>query len=331
MSKSTPPPYVAAPQQYNWLSSGEAVINERYEDGEAGLMRLYQKAKAAQWNADTDVNWEYELNPENPLNLHDGTILIYGTPLWDKLDDKARTLVRQHTQSWMLSQILHGEQAALLCASRLAQAEETLPAKLCAAVQVIDEARHVEAYSRLLEKMLARYAMSPSLRSLVQDTITSSKLDITNLGMQILVEGVALAIFHMIVAYTRDPFVKDVIARIQRNEARHFAVGRITLEPLYADLTDAERREREEFVCEGAVALYEHLCADDIWEPIGLSPKECKETVRESNMSRALRRALFRRLVPSIRDMSLLTPKVRDTFDKMGVLDYEHLPNMAVN
>jgi hypothetical protein len=163
------------------------------------------------------------------------------------------------------------------------------------------------------------------------DTVSSPELDITNLGMQILVEGVALAIFHMVIAYSGDPFIKSLVGRIQRDEARHFALGRITLEPRYRDLTDSERRLREEFVCDGTVALYEHLCADDIWEPIGLSPQECRDAVRESPLARALRRNLFRRLVPSIRDMSLLTPKVRAVFDEMGVLDYEHLPNQAAN
>jgi len=330
MTLSGSPTYQGAPRVHSWRLSGEAIINERYEDGGADLMRLYHKAKASQWNAEVDVDWGYQLDPDNPLNLHDGTLIIYGTPLWDHLDESARTQVRRHSHAWLISQILHGEQGALLCASRLAQGEDSLPAKLCAAAQVIDEARHVEAYSRLLDKMLTRYPMSRSLRGLLHDTVTSSELDITNLGMQILVEGVALAIFGMIVAYSRDPFVKSLVTRIQRDEARHFALGRISLEPVYRGLTDAERKIREEFVCDGAVALFEHLCADDIWEPVGLPAKECKEAVRESPLARALRRNLFRRLVPSIRDMTLLTPKVRTTFEQLGVLDYEHLPNQAV-
>lgn len=320
-----------AAQLRRWRVDCDAVVNERYEGGDAGLSRLYQKAKSAQWNAETDIDWRYELDRDNPLNLHDGTLLIYGTPLWDGLDEAARVRVRQHSQAWMLSQILHGEQAALLCASRLAQAEETVTAKLCAAAQVIDEARHVEAYSRLAEKTVTRYPMSPSLAGLIADTLSSRELDITNLGMQILVEGVALAIFHVIIAYSRDPFVKSLIGRIQRDEARHFAVGRLTLEPLYAQMTDGERRIREEFVCSGALALYEHLCADDIWEPIGLPSRAYRAAVRGSPMAQSLRRSLFRRLVPSIRDMSLLTPRVRAVFEQMGVLDYEHLPNQAVN
>src|SRR3569833_664931 len=329
MTLSGSPTYQGEPRAHSWHLSGEVIINERYEDGSADLMRRYHKAKAAQWNAEGDVDWGYQVDPDNPLDLLDGTLIIYGTPLWERLEEGARTHVRRHSHAWLISQILHGEQAALLCASRLAQGETSLPAKLCAAAQVMDEARHVEAYGRLLDKMLTRYPMSPALKGLLHDTVTSSQLDITNLGMQILVEGVALAIFGMIVAYSRDPFVKSLVARIQRDEARHFALGRISLEPVYRGLTQAERKIREEFVCEGAVALFEHLCADDIWEPVGLPPEECKGAVRESPLARALRRNLFRRLVPSIRDMTLLTPKVRTTFEQQEEHDNEQLPNQA--
>lgn len=316
-------------RRHHWPVNCTAIVNESYDVGTGAFDRLYQKAKNAQWNADVDVDWSYELDPENPLNLHDGTLLIYGTPIWETLDERTRSRVRQHSQAWTLSQILHGEQGALLCASRLAQAENTVSAKLCAASQVIDEARHVEAYSRLMQKMVTTYPMSPSLTGLVRDTISSSELDITNLGMQILIEGVALAIFHLIISYSHDSFVRSLIGRIQRDEARHFAFGRITLEPLYAEMTEPERKIREEFICSSTIALYEHLCADDIWEPIGLPTKECRSVVRESPMARALRRSVFRRLVPVIRDMTLLTPRVRTVFNAIGVLDYEHLPNQV--
>ena len=318
------------PGRHHWPVSTPATMNEQYGEGPAALSRLYQKAKAAQWNVETEFDWTYEFDPENPLNLHDGTLLLFGTSVWDSLGETVRVRVRQHTQAWTVSQILHGEQAALVCASRLAQAETTIPAKLCAAAQVIDEARHVEAYSRLVSKLITQYPMSPALTGLVRDTISSRELDITNLGMQILIEGLALAIFHLIIAYTRDPFVKSLVSRIQVDEARHFAAGRLTLEPLYAEMTESERRAREEFVCCGVIALNEHLCADAIWEPTGLPFDRCHAVVRESPMARTLRRSLFRRLVPLIRDMSLLTYKVREVFDQMGVLEYEHLPNQVM-
>ncbi|MFM0738654.1 ferritin-like domain-containing protein [Paraburkholderia xenovorans] len=319
-------PVAFEPQDVRWTMPVDALMSDDYEMRDEALNRLYEKAKAAQWDVAKDVDWSSELDPDNPLGMPDPTLLIYGTDLWGKLDDKGRREVRHHAQGWLLSQILHGEQAAVICASKLASAEEGLSARLCAATQVMDEARHVEAYARLVEKLEVRYPMSRSLRSLLEDTITSSALDMTNLGMQVLVEGIALSIFQSVVAYSSDPFIKDLFARIQRDESRHFAVGRITLCRVYADMSARELREREQFICEGASVLYEHLCADDIWEPMGLSRRDCSEMVRQSPVSSSIRRSIFRRLVPTIREMGLLTPTVQSTFEKLNVLDYAAMP-----
>ncbi|MBU9198687.1 ferritin-like domain-containing protein [Burkholderia gladioli] len=309
-----------------WPMPVDALMSNDYALREEALNRLYEKAKASQWDVASDVDWRHALEPANPLGMPDPTLLIYGSELWAKLSDHDKREVRHHAQGWLLSQILHGEQAALICASKLASAEDGLSARLCAAAQVMDEARHVEAYAKLVEKLDVRYPMSRSLHALLQDTITSNQLDMTNLGMQVLVEGIALSIFQSVVAYSADPFIKDLFQRIQRDESRHFAVGRITLCRVYAEMDGTERREREQFVCEGASVLYEHLCADDIWEPMGLSKRECSAMVRESPVSSSIRRSIFRRLVPTIREMGLLSPAVQDTFAKLNVLDYAAMP-----
>ncbi|KGW28376.1 ferritin-like domain-containing protein [Burkholderia pseudomallei] len=320
-------PYEDAARSQRWSMPVDALMMGDYEYRETALTNLYHKAKAAQWDVNRDIDWNVTLDPDNPLGMPDGMLLVFGTDLWHKLGAAERAEMRHHWQGWLLSQILHGEQAALICASKLASAEQGLPARLCAAAQIMDEARHVEAYAKLVnEKISVRYPMSRSLEGLLKDTVTSSALDITNLGMQVLVEGIALSTFQTVVAFSADPFVKDLFARIQRDEARHFAVGRLTLARVYSDMTSAEMKEREEFVSEGASVLYEHLCADDIWEPLGYSKQACAQMVRESEVSRALRRSIFRRLVPTIREIGLLTPRVRRTFEQLDVIDYEDMP-----
>ena len=321
---------LSPPSNVHWTMPVDAVMSNDYACREAALNTLYAKAKAAQWDVDTDIDWRAELSPDNPLGMPDPTLLIYGTDLWAKLGAPARREVRHHAQGWLLSQILHGEQAALVCAAKLASAEEGLSARLCAAVQVMDEARHVEAYARLVnDKVAVRYPMSRSLARLLEDTVTASALDVTNLGMQVLVEGIALSIFQSVVAYSADPFVRDLFARIQRDESRHFAVGRLTLSRLYREMSSTELKEREEFVSEGAAVLHEHLCADDIWEPMGFSRDACARMVRESPVSSNIRRSIFRRLVPTIRELGLLTPRVRRTFEQLNVIDYEAMPMAA--
>lgn len=320
-------PEAGAVQITHWPIAVDAPVADCYQATDAQLDGIYAKSKSQQWNIN-DYDWSYALSPDNPLDLPDQTLLVYGSPLWDGLDEAGRRELRRHFQAWTLSQVLHGEQGALLCAAKLAQGECSLSGRLCMAAQVYDEARHVEAYARLVnEKIGIRYGMSSSLANLLSQTVSAPELDITNLGMQVLVEGIALSIFQNIVAYSRDPFIKELIGRIQQDEARHFAAGRITLARLYrGELTGAETAQREEFVCEGITTMYEHLCADDIWAPLGMNPDRCGGVVRESKMSGTLRRSLFRRLVPTIREIGLLTPRVAKVFDELGMLDYAAMP-----
>lgn len=315
------------PLTMRWPLNVDALVLEDYSTGDEELDRLYEKAKSQQWNA-SDYDWSYQLKHDNPLDMPDQTLLVYGTELWNEFDEAQRTEVRRHFQAWTLSQILHGEQAAMLCAVKLAQAEEGLSARMCACAQAFDEARHIEVYSRLVcDKVAITYPVSRALHRLLEDTVTSRQLDITNLGMQILVEGLALAIFHNVTAYSRDPFIKEVVGRIQRDEARHFAVGRATLRRLYrGELQRNEMSLREEFLRESLNVLYEHLCADDVWATLGHNRDAGGRAVRESKVAKVLRRALFRRLVPSIKDLGLLTPTVADQLDHMGMLDYAALP-----
>jgi hypothetical protein len=310
-----------------WPLNGVAVMSASYAQEDERFDRIYSKSKQQQWNVD-DYDWTYELDADNPLKLPDQTLLIYGSSLWDRLSDERRSEARRHFQSWTLSQILHGEQGALMCAAKLAQGESSNSARMCAAVQVFDEARHVEAYSRLVnDKMRLCYPLSSSLASLLEDTVTSPDLDITNLGMQILVEGIALSIFHSLVVYSQDSFIKKLVTQIQRDEARHFAVGQITLTDLYTnELTSHELMIREEFLCEGISVLYEHLCADDIWEPLGHNRKECAGLVRESLIAATLRRNLFRRLVPAVKSMGLLRGRVVQVLESLSLLDYADWP-----
>jgi hypothetical protein len=307
-------------------SAGER-LPEIFGPEDKDLLSIYSKAKRQQWDANRDLDWSHELDPDNPLRMPDGAVVIYGTPVWDRLDEAGRRQVRLHSQAWTISQILHGEQAALLCAAKIVQEDEDTAVKLCASSQVIDEARHVEVYSRLLsEKFTLSYPVSPSLKRLLDDAVGSRTLDITNLGMQILVEGMALSLFQNVAAYGQDPLVRDLMMRVMRDESRHFAIGRITLRRLYQDMSPGELRLREEFVCDATTLIYDHLCADDVWEPLGLSRKECGALVRESPIANNLRRSLFRRVVPSIREMGLLTDRVARTFTQLNVIEYASAP-----
>ncbi|HSV08359.1 MAG TPA: ferritin-like domain-containing protein [Candidatus Binatus sp.] len=198
-----------------------------------------------------------------------------------------------------------------------------MDAKFYAATQVIDEARHVEAYSRLLhEKFQLAYPINPHLRQLLEDTLTDSRWDFTYLGMQVLIEGVALAAFGLIRDQATNPLAQSVTAYVMQDEARHVAFGRLALRDYYPQLTDAERDEREQFVVEGCYLLRDRFLAEEVWETLGLPVEECKRYVDGSDLMRMYRTSLFTRIVPTIKDIGLWGPRVRKAYADMDILGF---------
>ena len=171
------------------------------------------------------------------------------------MTEKERSRVRHHLQASQISQFMHGEQGALIATAKIVQTVPDLDAKFYAATQVMDEARHVEAYSRLLhEKFELAYPITPGLKALLEDGLTDSRWDMTYLTMQILIEGLALAAFQRIRDQSKNPLAAAVNAYVMQDEARHVAFGRLALRDYYPQLTDAERKEREDFVVDRLLA-----------------------------------------------------------------------------
>src|SRR5438876_789469 len=174
----------------------DTVFRWEYEEGRAALMNLYEKGKKLQWNTNVRIDWSQDLDPENPQELPDESISIFGSPMWERLTRQEKATLRRHLQAWQLSQFLHGEQGALVCTAKIVQQVPSVDAKFYAATQVMDEARHVETYSRLLhEKFDLAYPITPTLKRLLDDVLSDSRWDMTDLGMQLLIEGLARAAF----------------------------------------------------------------------------------------------------------------------------------------
>jgi hypothetical protein len=301
----------------------ESTFRWEYEDGREKLLNLYDKGKRLQWDAAERIDWSQELDPENPSGLPDEIVPIFGSDVWDALTPEEVVKVRRHFQAWQLSQFLHGEQGALLCTAKIVQQVPMMDAKFYAATQVIDEARHVEAYSRLLhEKFDLVYPINPYLQALLEQTLRDSRWDITYLGMQVLVEGVALAAFALIRDRSTSPLAGSVTAYVMQDEARHVAFGRLALRDYYPQLTDKERDEREEFVVEGCYLLRDRFLGDEVWEQLGLPVERCKQHVDRSEMMRIYRSHLFTRIVPTIKEIGLWGPRVRKAYADMGILGY---------
>ena len=201
-------------------------VHLEYEDGSDDLLRLYAKGKKQQWDAADRLDWSQDVDPDNPMGMSDRTIAIHGTDLWNSLGEKDRVHIRRNLQAHSLSQFMHGEQGALIATAKIVQTVPSYESKFYAATQVMDEARHVEAYSRLLhEKFKLAYPITPTLAKLLEATITDRRWDMTYLGMQILIEGLALAAFQRIRDNSTNPLCAAVNAYVMQDEARHVAFG----------------------------------------------------------------------------------------------------------
>ncbi|MBI3514051.1 MAG: ferritin-like domain-containing protein [Proteobacteria bacterium] len=311
-----------------WQFDGHTDIrfSWEYDDGSRDLLDLYEKGKAQQWNASSRIDWSQEFDDDNPMGLPDEHVPIYGTPYWDKMTAQERRWLRWNLQAQSICQFMHGEQGALIATAKLVNTVPDTNAKFYAATQVMDEARHVEAYKRLVhEKFKIAYPITPSLKTLLEQTLSDRRWDVTYLGMQILIEGLALAAFQRMRDHAKNPLAAAVNAYVMQDEARHVAFGRLSLREFYPQLSEAERVEREEFAVEALYFMRDRFNQADVWERSGLPVEELQTIAYHSPVMKAFRSRLFSRIVPTLKDIGLFGPKVQAALADMGVMEYAKL------
>ena len=303
--------------------TGTAKFTWNYDEPREELLNLYDKGKKKQWDTNERIDWTHDPDLDNPLAVPDELIPIFGSAIWDRLTTEERGNVRRNLVAWQFSQFLHGEQGALICTAKIVQTVPDIDAKYYAATQVMDEARHVETYSKYLDKIGMAYPINPSLQSLLDDILSDSRWDMTYLGMQVLIEGLALAAFGLIRTTTGDTLGRAVNAYVMQDEARHVMFGRLALRDYYPQLTEAERNDREEFCAEACYRMRDRFVAHEVWERLGYDTESCITYVDESESSLIFRSLLFTRIVPTLKDVGLWGPTMRQTFADMGVIGYE--------
>src|SRR6478736_1555662 len=297
------------------------VFSWDYTHGREQLLRLYDKGTRRQWVASDRIDWSHELDPDNPLGAPDEAIPIADSPIWARMNEEERGEVRRHAVSWQFSQFMHGEQGALMCASKIVNMVPDIDSKFYAATQVVDEARHVEVYSRFLhEKLDLTYPINPYLKTLLDQALSDSRWDFTYLAMHVLIEGLALAAFGLIRNVATDPLGRAVNADVMQDEARHVMFGRLALRDYYPQLSQAERDEREEFAVEACYLMRDRFLAEEVWERLGLPVDEIIDHVRNSETQLLFRGFLFQRIVPVLRDIGLFGPKIRAAFADIVVI-----------
>jgi hypothetical protein len=312
----------------------DATFTWDYERSRLPLVKLYEKAKTSQWNASTDLDWSIDVDQEAVVLANAGqdggffsdSIDLSGTP-FAKWTDKEWIQLGIEGQNWTLSQFLHGEQGALLCTARIVETVPWIDAKYYAATQTMDEARHVEVFSRYLdEKLTGHYPINAHLKLLLDDILADSRWDMTYLGMQIMVEGLALAAFGFMHQMTTEPLLKQLLRYVMSDEARHVAFGVLSLKEYYGELTDAEMQDRVEFAYEAAVRMRDRFLQQEVWDRMGVNVKDALALVMADEGRALFQNILFSKIVPNCKKLGLLDRNdgwLRKRFTELQVIQFE--------
>jgi len=321
----------------------DAIFTWNYEKGERpALNKLYEKAKVSMWNGETDLPWDTEVDPEevviNNMLAQDSQGMgtaefdIVGTP-FEKWDDKQWLELGVESNNWTLSQFMHGEQGALLCTAKIVETVPWIDAKYYASTQVMDEARHVEVFAKYLDtKLNGYYPVNAHLKMLLDDIVEDSRWDMTYLGMQIMVEGLALAAFGFMHMMTTEPLLKQLLRYVMSDEARHVAFGVLSLQEYYAGLSDVEIFERQQFAFEAAVRMRDRFLQQEVWERMGVPVKEAIELVMQTPTRQMFQMMLFSKIVPNCKKLGLLDRNdawLRHRFEELGVIQFEDLKDTS--
>jgi hypothetical protein len=319
--------------------NADAIFTWDYAKGaRPALNKLYEKAKHSQWNGETDLPWETDVDIEqlardmggNPQmqRFREEAASAPGSPFRHfGPDDWTKLMIEG--QNWRLSQFMHGEQGALLCTAKIVETVPWIDAKYYASTQVMDEARHVEVFSKYLDmKLTGHYPINAHLKMLLDDIIADSRWDMTYLGMQIMVEGLALAAFGFMHMLTEDPLLKKLLRYVMSDEARHVAFGVLSLKEYYADLSHAELRERQEFAFEAAVRMRDRFLQQEVWERMGIDSRPIiRSMLSVPPEENVFQQMLFSKIVPNCRKLGLLDASdgwLRHRFEDLGVIQFEH-------
>ena len=304
---------------YNW----------DYTISDNRIKKLYELGKELNWNGSIDLNWDYT-HPANERLVEADEQLPHETlEAYENLSEEEKILFDRHSTAELMSQFLHGEQGALLVASQLASCAPTYNAKLYAASQTFDEARHVEVFNRYLqEKIGIHYPVNPSLKLLLDKILTDERWDLKFIGMQIIIEGLALAAFQMLKSITKDPLLKQLLHYVVRDEARHVTFGINYLEEYIKTLSPEEIQERAQFAYEACVISRERLINTKAEQRfLNMTADEAREFQMNTKTFDMFRNFLFSRVIPNLKRIGLLTDEIRPKFDALGLLEYEHAPD----
>lgn len=304
----------------------EHVFTWDYAVQHRALRDLYEKAKREQWNVSVDIDWSPSVEPEGEVladrqNPH--VALLMDSDIWERMTPKERGQLRHETLAWNLSQFLHGEQLAIFVAGQLVASVPWIDAKYYGSTQVVDEARHAEVFAKYLHEKLEReYPLSATTRPVFETILSESQWDIKYLGLQVVLEGLAMGLFSRIHAAAKDPVLKQVVRFVMQDESRHFAFGNLSLRNFYDQMTEKERNEREDFAYHVCELMRGRIFPEVVWEKMGLPVARCREVTQQNARKHSIGQSAFNRVIPALKAIGMLSNRIRPYYEKLGLLKY---------
>mgnify|MGYP003592537253 CR=1 FL=1 len=308
----------------------QAHFDWTYQRDQPELRKLYEVAKASQWNATTDLDWAIDVDPYNSHQdlFPEALSPLPDIPAYRGLSEREKLTHRHGLAAWMLSQFLHGEQGALLAACQVTEAIGWLDGKLYGSTQVVDEGRHVEVFYRYLSDKLGKlYTVNDNLFTLIDALMTDGRWDLKFLGMQIMIEGLALGAFGTMRQVSREPLLRELLRYVITDEARHVHYGVVALREHYRTLPPRELQEREDWAFEVAVLMRNRFLAHEFYDEFygqAMTRRQWDELLLSSAYMRQFRRTMFRRLVPNLKRINLMSDRIRPHYAALGLLEFEH-------
>jgi len=313
----------------------EAVYNWNYEPEIDQLRTLYANALERQWIAVRDLDWEREIDQEAfSRSVSLAGIPIQQTDFWQGLEPDLRWAVSRRTSAFMLSNFLHGEQGALMVAAQLVNAVPHMDGKFYAATQTLDEARHVEVFAAYIRKLDVVNPIMPSLKGLLDETLGRESWMHKAVGMQIVIEGLALYVFREMRNTTEEPLLKQLLTYVSRDEARHTGYGIKYLSHVLGELSAEQIAELEDFAFEAARKLVDSRQGPtmrrsvlEIWREEGLDPEYALgELAREREKLDATRGGAAGPIrgfvIPTLRSIGLFSPRIEGHFREMFAANF---------
>ena len=306
---------------YNW----------DYTAADNRLSKLYELGKKLNWNATMDLDWSKDHHPHSEWPTNPEFQQLAGFKPYDDLSEEEKIECSWHLLASGLSQIVHGEQGAMLVASQLVSCAPTYNAKLYAASQTFDEARHVEVFHKYLrERIGMTYPVMPGLKLLLDKILTDPRWDLKFIGMQIIIEGLALAAFERQRLAAMDPLLKDIFYLVIRDEARHVTFGVNYLEEFVQTLSEEEREDRAEFAYEACVVMRNRFGSNNVMNHYGWNVDEAQEVLNQSESARLFNNLLFSKIMPNLKRIGLLTEKTQEKYEQMDILQFQDLEDDKV-